>query len=108
MNIDTPRGLRLSQRDPAQACIADPFGVRVSSCMALTSEGTNQWGAGHRLRPRAPAIMNGSAKDHYGMMMSGFFDSQSTPRQIAVTPGRKDRRMEAKARFTIEIVSDIV
>jgi len=40
--------------------------------------------------------------------MANFCDSQSAPRQIAVTVSRKDRRMNANPRLTIEIVSDIV
>ena len=53
--------------------------------------------------------MNGSAKDYYVIrIMSNSCDSQSTPRHIAVTTSRKDRRMKAKPKLTIEIVSDIV
>ena len=52
--------------------------------------------------------MNRSTKDYYDVIMSKTCNAQSVPGSIAGTLSRKDQRMKAKPRLTIEIVSDIV
>ncbi len=52
--------------------------------------------------------MEKSTKGHYDGIMSTSCNAQSAPGQLAGTPSRKDQRMQAKTKLTIEIVSDIV